>query len=292
MAIQTPHKLRVLPRLDSASDLLDGVTPELIAAGELRVGMTAGRYSVIDALRLFPKITGGWNMCTVMSWRMSRVDVKELFDEVNLGHFGEARLVVAHEMRGIERHEFEAISELAGDRLRVCRSHLKGFFLSGDAGHVAYLTSANFNRNPRNESFELHLGGPVASAYASMSDMMFEFQKPRAWLRDKAAGSKLYKHLFVQLRLDTPMTMGESRTDKARRLADTASVDTDDLDDLEDLVTLPKLLAAMREVSRSKFGDNIREALVPSFRELNENRDVFHRKIRHPDAQPPRVEKK
>ena len=96
---------------------------------------------------------------TVFSWRASRVDVGELFREVHEGSLGSARLVISHEMKGIERLEFLALSEVCGDALRVCRSHLKGFVVARSGGYLLYLTSANFNRNGRNESFELHVGG-------------------------------------------------------------------------------------------------------------------------------------
>ena len=165
-----------MPRASAAESVFVDV-PELLQ-GELRVGVTAGQWSVIDVIRAMIDVWGPGYSITVMSWRMSRIDVKELYGMVRLKKFTEARLLVSHEMRGTERNEFEAIAELAGDNLRVCRSHIKGFVAKGTWGDIAYLTSANFNRNPRNESYELHLGGPVASEYYALTERLFASQKP------------------------------------------------------------------------------------------------------------------
>ena len=277
MAIHSQHDFRVLGRLDFASEIFAGVETPL--TGELCVGMTAGRWSVIDVVRCLPEIFGPVDCLTIMSWRMSHIDVKELYGMVRLGQFGRARLVVSHEMRGIERNVFEAVSELAGDNLRVCRSHLKGIMATGPWGNLAYMTSANFNRNARNESFELHLGGPVADAYAEFADLVFAKQPPREWEKDNAAGSKLYKRLFVEMRLATPITAGESRTDKARRVA-AASDAMDELDDMADTVTLPVLVGAMRRLANSRLGRDFRQAIVPSLQEMDKNPDEYRRKIR------------
>lgn len=272
MAIDLGLPLRVVPRCDSVSELLRGVSPELVSSGEVRVGVTGGQWSVIDVvLGLLGRELGAVECITAFSWRASRVDVGELFGEVRAGRLASARLVISHEMRGIERLEFQALSEICGDALRVCRSHLKGFVVARSGGSLLYLTSANFNRNGRNESFEFHVGGEVAGAYALLADMIFRLQKPRAWERDRSAGTKLFRKLLVELRLATPITVGESRADKARRRAGSGSGDVgmEGLDDLEDVVTLPVLLAAMRRQVVGKFAGDVRRAVVPeSFSEM------------------------
>ena len=278
MAIQSTHTVRVMPRASAAESVFADV-PEYLT-GELRVGVTAGQWSVIDVIRAMIEVWGPGFSITVMSWRMSRIDVKELYGMVRLGKFTQARLVVSHQMRGTERNEFEAVAELAGDNLRVCRSHMKGFVAMGTWGTIAYLTSANFNRNPRNESYELHLGGTVASAYDALTERLFAMQKPRAWERDRAAGTKLYKKTMVELRLATPITMGESRTEKARRRAAAGNVDS--LDDTDDHVTLAKALDACRRVAGSKLNRKIQRAVVPSISalEVRSGDDVRYSEVR------------
>lgn len=270
MAIDLGVPVRVVPRCGSAAEMLEGVCPALVSEGEVRVGVTGGQWSVIDVVRgLLACDLGHVECITVFSWRASRVDVGELFREVREGRLGSARLVISHEMKGIERLEFQALSEVCGDALRVCRSHLKGFVVARSGGCLLYLTSANFNRNGRNESYELHVGGSVAEAYAGLSDLVFAFQKPRAWEDDKAAGTKLFRKLLTELRLATPITVGESRADKARRRAGVSDAGSsadglEGLDDLEDVVTLPVLLGAMRRQLESNFLGEVRRSVVPS----------------------------
>ncbi|MCY4232587.1 MAG: hypothetical protein OXE59_02435 [Bacteroidetes bacterium] len=113
------------------------------------------------------------------------------------------------------------------------------------------------------------MGGAVAGAYALLADMIFRLQKPRAWERDRSAGTKLFRKLLVELRLATPITVGESRADKARRRAGSGDDGMEGLDDLEDVVTLPVLLAAMRRQVVGKFAGDVRRAVVPeSFSEM------------------------
>ena len=57
------------------------------------------------------------------------------------------------------------------------------------------------------------------------------------------------------MRMATPITHGESRTDKARRRA--AAGEMADLDDTDDHVTLAKAIASCRRVASSKIKHKI-----------------------------------
>ena len=270
-----------------------------LSAGDCRLGMTGGQWCVLDAVRaLLP-----CDQLALFSWRFSRIDVRELLDEVGAGRVGSLRLIISDSARGTEPLEFQQVVDLVSvDRLRVLRSHVKGFVATGALGgaiDAVYLTSANFNRNPRVENFELFAGGPMPAHYLGLADAAFAGQAPAAWEKVKEPGRKLLRKILANLRLAVPVSadVAESRADKARRKAGTfagappptvVDLDADPEPGSDGAVTLPQLVAAIRRtVERRTFGRTIRRATsLPPLSEIlaDENAKIRPAKIDKADS--------
>ena len=237
MAVLDTNTVRVMELPFTLESVMAQVEPD-----STLIGMTGGQWSVVDVVCSLAALQK-WDRLTILSWRVSRIDLREALNEVRAGRIGSLQMVLDKGGMPVDPVEFQACLDVLGksgrEQVRVIRNHVKGFLMESDAGHVLYLTSANFNRNPRNENFELRWGGPLPDAYLDLIERVFAAQKPGAW-RSRNEPRLATDRVLRQLRFEVKEEL-RSKGDKAR---DKSPVAPGDADDEELYVSLADVLAA------------------------------------------------
>lgn len=146
----------VAPRLVAAStagvgDVLRG----LVVPGFRLVGLSKGQISILDLIEELLVATGPADV-TFSTWTMSDLSIDRCGWLMNEGRIRSLTMLVDRSFARCKPERALALAERFGRGVfLVTRTHAKFALLGNDDWHVCVRTSANLNRNPRFEQFDI-----------------------------------------------------------------------------------------------------------------------------------------
>lgn len=194
----------------SAEEMLGELQP-----GETRVGMSHGRWDLVDGIRAILDQQPPEVEVTLASWTASDDHFGRLWSWYEEGHYRRLRFVADMSFRMRNPAVWETVLARLGEaNLRIGQCHAKFVAFHGPADQVPLptilVTSANLNRNKRIESWWVTTQPAVVAEFVSLADDLWRIQDTDIH-RDGGGTAKS--------RRDTKMLMGEAAPRVGSRLA-------------------------------------------------------------------------
>ncbi len=115
--------------------------------------VTRGQFSVIELLTVLLDKTGPAHV-DFSTWTAKKADIGEAFEFLQSGRITGARWLFDLSFKNRQPEFFYKVCDQFGhENVRQCRNHSKLMLVSNETWKLSVLTSANLNKNPRNEFY-------------------------------------------------------------------------------------------------------------------------------------------
>ena len=149
-----------------ASDLVADIRD-----GEVRHGLSDGRWGLIDLLRQCAIRTGTSAEVALAVWTAADGQAGEFLSFCRGRRVARIRLCVDRSFVSRKPEACAKVVEMYGaDAVRTWQCHAKFAVFTGGDVDLLVLTSANLNRNRRIENFSVHASAGLAAEYLAMVD--------------------------------------------------------------------------------------------------------------------------
>ena len=149
-----------------------------LEAGTAIHGISDGTWSLIDGIRELLRLAGP-SAVTLSTWTAAAADLRDAERLLRARSIVDFRLLVDRSFLTRQPVYCASARKLFGDdAIRVWNSHAKFALFRGAGLDVAYLTSANLNKNKRLESWSVMASADVVSQYVDLVDQLFAIQAP------------------------------------------------------------------------------------------------------------------
>ena len=178
-----------------------GVAFRQVGPGVHVHGITDGTWSVADAVLALLRMTGPAH-CVISTWTAGNADIKRADRMLKARELLSLRMLVDRSFLNRQpEYCAQARERFGDDAIRVWAAHAKFVILHGGEWDVLYLTSANFNANPRLENFSVYADQALVEEYLALVQTLYDGQAPGEGFRVKDAGRTGTKQALRGFRL-------------------------------------------------------------------------------------------